>query len=327
MQRPFPPALRAPFFLLAAALAAGSLAGAAPRPPKAPSAIAPAYRSAYLLSFRSPDLLANRADDRWGRGDSRLYVGRIATDLPVWLRWKGKEIEAAREAGRPVLLSLHVHSGFGTGLVTYTQDLRRAEAVNYPWLVRQLEALGLNAPDVAVTVDTCNAQATAAHQLRPDLVPGGVAAFPPFARWRASYPERRQLDVGSAYRLYSLDRVRQQLRRPARGSRANVAAVSYEPLTDEERAGIRCHLYGQKGVIISTPALFNLLRLGPDGLAGTNTADLLHDRLELRVLPDSTLAGNLREFHRFDNFPFLAQAGITLPEKSAGAAPAAGKKE
>src|SRR4051794_20808457 len=115
MQRPSPPALRACLVLLTAAWVAAPRGAAAPCAPGTLSAVVAAYRSAYLLSFRSPDLLANRADDRWGRSDNRLYAGRIATDLPVWLRWKGKEIEAAREAGRPILLSLHVHSGFGTG--------------------------------------------------------------------------------------------------------------------------------------------------------------------------------------------------------------------
>jgi hypothetical protein len=280
--------------------------------------IAGGLRSAYILSFRSPDLLANRADDRWGRGDGRLYAGRIVSDLPTWLRWKVREIQAAREIGRPILLSLHVHSGFGTGLVSYTQDLRHAEAVNYPWLVRLLESCGLNQPDVMVTIDTCNAQATAAHQLRPDLVPGGVSAFGPFAAWRSRHPARRQMDVGSAYRLFSVDRVRRQLTASVRGNRENVNAVAYEPLTEDEKASLKLSLFGQKGVIISTPALFNLLRLGPAGLQATNTADLLHGRLELRILGDDTLAGNVREFRRFSDFSFLAQAGASLKAAANG---------
>src|SRR5262249_10837211 len=162
-----------------AAGAACGLAVASPRAARSSAAppVAAALRRAYILSFRSPDLLANAPDDRWGRRDGRLYAGRIATDFPVWLRWEAADAHAARAEGRPVVLALNVHSGFGTGLVTYAPDLGRAEAVNYPWLLRQVDEAGLNEPDVTITVDTCNAQATAAHQIRSDLVRAGVSAF------------------------------------------------------------------------------------------------------------------------------------------------------
>lgn len=272
--------------------------------------VVPSLRSAFILSFRSPDLTTNRPDERWGRQDGRLFPGRIISDFPKWLRWKQRDLWIARAAGRPIIVSLHVHSGFGTGLVTYTSDLKKAEAVNYPWLLRQLDAAGLNAPDVTVTVDTCNAQATAAHQLRRDLVPGGVAQFASFASWRRADAARQKMAVGAAYRLYSLDRVRLQLAPAARKNRANVQAVAYEPLTASEWAEIQCDLYGQKGVEVSTPALFNLLRLGPDRLKGTNTAHLLRDRLELRILGDNTLGGNNRELRLFQDTRFLAGSGI-----------------
>jgi hypothetical protein len=66
-------------------------------------------------------------------------------------------------------------------------------------------------------------------------------------------------------------------------------------------------MYGPKGVIIATPAFFNVLRLGPEP-RGTQTADLLTDRLELRVL-DGGLAQNRAEFARFQEYGFLAAAG------------------
>ena len=95
-----------------------------------------------------------------------MRPGMILTDLVPWLAWKMRDVEApARRAG-PSCSALDVHSGFGTGLVTYTADLQRRRQTNYPWLVRQMLKIGLNSPDVTVTIDTCNAQATAADHGR-----------------------------------------------------------------------------------------------------------------------------------------------------------------
>lgn len=268
----------------------------------------PHWQKAFLLSFRSPDLLSSDPDERWGEDDGRLVAGGILSDFPRWLEDEAPEIEKARAEKRPVLLSLHVHSGYGTGLVTYGRDLLTAEVVNYPWLVRQLSLRGLNAPDVTVVVDTCNAQATAAHQLRPDLVPAGVESFAPFRQWRAASPARKKLAVGEAYRIFTQDRVRTLLGKPsARKNRENVRAAAFEPLRPEERTGFQARLYGPHGVIFATPALFNVLRLGPSP-RGTLTAELLHDRLSTKMV-DGLLARNRIEFKRFTEFAFLKAAG------------------
>lgn len=276
--------------------------------------IHPYYQGAYIFSFRSPDLLGENPDEWWGRADRRLVAGAILTDFPHWLAEHATRIEQARTLERPIILALHLHSGFGTGLVTYTADLRRAEVANYPWLIRRLEEAGLDRDDVTVTVDTCNAQATAAHQIRPDLVPRGVAALAAFQQWRHAPPFRRRLSLGSAFRVFAEDHVAQHLGSAARGRRANVTAAAFAPLTPEERQRFRAHLYGPKGVIIATPAFFNLLRLGPEP-RGTQTADLLHDRLETRVL-DGGLAQNKMEFARFREFGFLAAAGAGDPDEA-----------
>jgi hypothetical protein len=320
--------------LLSLTLAAASCPVlAAPAPLR--GQVHPAWRDAYVLSFRSPDLLTNDPDERWGKEDGRLVCGGILSQFPAWLREQGPAIAWARREGRPVLLSLHVHAGFGTGLVTYTADLRRAEVANYPWLIRQLMDAGLGTDDVTVTVDTCNAQATAAQQIRPDLVPGGVAAWPPFARWRRADPARKRLPLRSAYRIFAQDHVRTQLSRAARGRRSNVHAVQFEPLTRDERSQFQARLFGPKGVIFATPAFFNVLRLGPRP-RGTYTANLLTDRLETHVL-ESGQPRNEAEFRAFRDFRFLASAGLgdapetpktaqrDSPEEAAAAAPEAGE--
>ena len=58
------------------------------------------------------------------------------------------------------------------------------------------------------------------------------------------------MPIGQAYRLYSTDRVREQLARRWRRDRANVQSIPFPPLTDEERTQISFHLYGQRGVIL-----------------------------------------------------------------------------
>lgn len=267
----------------------------------------PYWEKAYVLSFRSPDLLTNDPDERWG-ADGRLTSGGILTDLEPWLRSHGGAIEEARRRKRRVLLSLHTHSGYGTGLVTYSTNLQRAQVANYPWLLRVLSNTGLNTERVTVVVDTCNAQATAAMQIRPDLVPAGVESFAPFKRWRARAKARRALPLETAWALFARDRVAEHLGRPARGKRANVAAVPFAPLDREERRAFRGRLYGQKGVIYATPGFFNLLRLGPD-VRGTLTANLLTDRLSPVVI-DSLLSQNKAEFRRFREFAFLDAAGM-----------------
>ena len=45
--------------------------------------VASPFREAYILSFRSPDLVRPVPEDRWGQKDERFYWGRIATDFPV----------------------------------------------------------------------------------------------------------------------------------------------------------------------------------------------------------------------------------------------------
>lgn len=267
----------------------------------------PEYQGAYLLSFRSPDLLTDDVDERWGRADRRLVSGGILSDFPNWLREHAHHIEDARDLHRPIILSLHVHSGFGTGLVTYSGDLKRAEVANYPWLIRQLEDARLDRDDVTVTVDTCNAQSAAGHQIRPDLAPKGVEGWAPFQQWRRAIPFRQRLTLASAYRVFAQDHVASHLGGKYRGHRASVTAASFVPLTHSERSDFQARVYGQSGVIIATPALFNVLRLGPD-LRGTHTANLLTDRLELRVL-DGGLNQNRAEFARFQEFGFLAAAG------------------
>src|SRR5262249_4716166 len=102
---------------------------AAPRSGDARTAgtVDPYWGRAYVLSFRSVDLLTDEADEQWGRRDARLVSGGILSDFPRWLRCQVGCIDLARAAHRPFLLSLHVHSGYGTGLVTYSDDLQRAE--------------------------------------------------------------------------------------------------------------------------------------------------------------------------------------------------------
>ena len=288
--------------------------GAPARPVKpAPSGkwrqVHPQWQRAYIFSFRSPDLLSSEADEHWGKSDNRLVSGMILSDFPVWLGEHREAIEAARADGRPILLSIHVHSGYGTGLVTYNRNLTKAEVATYPWLVRQLMEHGLAESDVTVAVDTCNAQATAAHQLRPDLIPAGVAAWSQFARWRNAHPARKSLSTEEAYRLFSADRVRQHLAKRARGDRRNVDVAALQPLSPSERREFRARLYGPRGVILATPAFFNLLRLGYN-TSGTLTANLLTAPLSGQVV-DSLLPRNKAEFKRFTEFAFLNTAGLS----------------
>src|SRR5205807_6830190 len=79
-------------------------------------------------------------------------------------------------------------------------------------------------------------------------------------------------------------------------------------------------------VIVGTPAMFNVLRLGCGGLRGTDTADLLHDPLDTVVLGDRSLGRNMREFRQYRNFPFLAQAGARPAKKAPPKAVAAKPK-
>ncbi|MGV3719712.1 MAG: hypothetical protein ACO1SX_02285 [Actinomycetota bacterium] len=291
----------------------GALAWAAPADRSQWSQVHPRWRRAYVLSFRSPDLLSNEADERWGAEDGRLASGGILTDFPDWLEEHAEAIEDARDAGRPILLSIHTHSGYGAGLTTYSRDLLRAETATYPWLVRELLDAGLGEPDVTVAVDTCNAQATAYYQLRSDLQPAAVAAWAPFKKWRAKDPARRKLSVSDAYRLFAQDHVAAHLRSPAKGKRSNVQALPWGPLAREERRAFRARLYGPRGVILATPAFFNLLRLGPD-VSGTLTADLLTGPLRGDHV-DGFLARNKGEFRRFTQYGFLAAAGVDLDER------------
>jgi hypothetical protein len=270
----------------------------------------PRWQRAFILSFRSPDLLSNEPDERWGASDGRLVSGDILSDFPRWLEEQRRAIDEARDDDRPILLSLHVHSGYGTGLVTYSPDLRTAEVANYPWLVRQLDDAGLNEDDVTVAIDTCNAQAAAAHQLRPDLVPRGIEAWPPMIRWRRAHRLRRSMPLEQAWPLFAADRVSPHLARPGTGRRRNVIATAMHPLTRRERRQLRADLYGPRGVILATPALFNLLRLGRN-TRGTLTANLLRDPLERRVI-DSYLSQNTAEFRRFREYAFLSAAGEEL---------------
>jgi hypothetical protein len=295
----------------------GALAWAAP-PERRWSQVHPRWTRAYVLSFRSPDLLSNEPDERWGGEDGRLAAGGILTDFPDWLAEHARAIDDARDDGRPILLSLHTHSGYGAGLTTYSRDLLRAETVTYPWLVRQLLDAGLGETDVTVAVDTCNAQATAYYQLRADLEPAAVAAWAPFRKWRAKDPARVKLPLAAAYRLFTQDHVSAHLRAPAKGKRGNVEAEAWEPLTREERRDFQARLYGPRGVILATPALFNLLRLGPD-VSGTLTANLLTAPLRGQQV-DGFLARNKGEFRRFTQFEFLASAGESRPERRAAAA-------
>jgi hypothetical protein len=290
-------------------LLCGSLSAALAReaPERAWKQVHPYYRDAYVLSFRSPDLLSNEADERWGAEDGRLVSGAMLTDFPAWLQEQKPSLDAARGQGRRILLSLHVHSGYGSGLVTYAPDLRTAEAGNYPWLVRTLTKLDLGTDDVTVAIDTCNAQATAAYQLRPDLYKAGVAAWPDFNRWRKASPARLKLATNEAFRVFIQDHVRLHLSGSARRSRNNVRAEKYAPLTQAERMAFRAKLYGPRGVILATPTLFNLLRLGPNP-QNTMTANLLTARLDGRVV-DGYMGRNKAEFRKFKEFGFLAAAG------------------
>jgi hypothetical protein len=283
----------------------------------------PHWRDAYVFSFRSPDLLSDQPDEQWGVEDGRLIAGGILSDFPGWLAEHADEVEDARRDGRPILLSIHTHSGFGAGLVTYSRDLQHAEAANYPWLIRQLSAAGLNAPDVTVAVDTCNAQGTAFYQLRPDLQPAMVQAFGDFARWRKANPARMKLTAGTAYRVFTQDHVAAHLGGKGRGQRENVLAERWEPLRPEERRELRVRLYGPRGVILATPTFFNLLRLGPEP-RGTLTGNLLTARLKGEQI-DGLLAQNKSEFKRFQEFAFFQAAGdeptqATEPETRRAAA-------
>jgi hypothetical protein len=278
----------------------------------------PYWQRAYVLSFRSPDLLTNEADEQWGSDDGRLVSGGILTDFPAWLGEQKEALRQARAEGRPILLSIHVHSGYGTGLVTYSADLKRAEVANYPWLLRQLSAAGLGSADVTVAVDTCNAQATAAHQIRPALIPGGVNAWKPFIAWRAASRVRKTLPLAEAYRVFERDYVATHLEGPAKGRRMNVTAASFLPLTAAsflpltaaERGTFAARMYGSRGVILATPTFFNLLRLGPEP-RGTLTANLLTDRLGSQ-LEEGLLDRNKADFAKFRDFRFLASAGLPL---------------
>lgn len=294
-----------PLLALVCAIATGGIRTAAAQNPRW-GQVHPHWWGAYVASFRSPDLLTDDPDEQWGRDDGRLVSGGILSDFPTWLADRAPDFEEARRDGRPIILSLHLHSGFGTGLVSYSQDLRTAQVANYPWLIRALLAADLADVDVTVTVDTCNAQATAAHQVRPDLVPRGVAAWSPFASWRR-HPARKALSQAEAYGLFSRDRVSAELHPAAARRRANVAAAPFVPLTRSERRLFRAALYGPRGVIFATPALANVLRLGPEPRK-TLTAELLRDRLETRMV-DNWLSLNRREFQSFREFAFFSVAG------------------
>lgn len=302
--------LRTGFFAIAAA-GAVLLAGTAPHPVTAAGTssaqVHRRWHRVFLLSFRSLDLLSNDPDEQWGIADGRLTSGQILTDFPLWLQEHQTALQAAREEGRPILLSLATHGGYGTGLVTYSGDLTKAQVANYPWLIRRLIEAGLTDEKVTVAVDTCNAQATSAHQLRPDLIPGAINAWGPFAQWMRADPQRGKISTSEAYALFAQDRVRAHLAKTARGSRRNVVASEFVPLTAEERGKFKGRIYGPKGVIFGTPALFNLLRLGLD-TRGTYTANLLSAPLETRVM-DGGRAVNEAEFRRFKDFAFLDTTG------------------
>lgn len=306
-------------------LITGALAWAAPREADRWSQVHPHWRRAYVISFRSPDLLSNEPDERWGQQDGRLVSGGILSDFPIWLAEHSDAIEEARQDGRPILLSIHAHSGYGAGIITYSRDLQRAEAVTYPWLMRQLQDAGLGDADVSVAVDTCNAQATAYYQIRPDLQPSAVAAWVDFKRWRGRHPARYKLPLAEAYRLFTQDHVAAHLRRPGRGKRAHVKALQWEPLQEGERREFRAQLYGPKGVILATPAFFNLLRLGPNP-RGTLTDNLLTAKLSGRHV-DGFLTRNKGEFRRFTQFGFLAAAGLEDRGDSSRGRTAAGTPE
>jgi hypothetical protein len=111
-----------------------------------------------------------------------------------------------------------------------------------------------------------------------------------------------------AYQRFTQSRVSDHLGGSAKGRSANVRAVPLEPLTAEERASFKANLYGQRGVILATPSLFNLLRLGPGGLKGSNTANLMKDRVDT-VWVGGYLKENNAEFRQFREFGFLANAG------------------
>lgn len=268
----------------------------------------PYWQDAYILSFRSGDLLTQEADERWGQKDGRLSCGGVISTFPTWLASHADAIQEARRHRRKVLLSLHMHSGYGTGLVSYTPDIQTAEVVNYPWLLRVLSENGLSSDRVTVAIDTCNAQAVAAMQIRPDLIPGGVGSFSAFKKWRSQAKARQSLPLDQAWQLFARDRVASHLYKPALGRRSQVTAVPYQPLSRDELKDFRARLYGQKGVILATPAFFNLLRLGPEP-KGTLTANLLKDPLSPAVV-DSLLTENKAEFKQFREFAFLDSAGL-----------------
>src|SRR5687767_3144827 len=79
----------------------------------------PRWNEVFLVSFRSLDLLSNDPDEQWGVADGRLTSGQILTEFPLWLQEHLPAIHAARAEGRPILISLVAHGGYGTGLVTY----------------------------------------------------------------------------------------------------------------------------------------------------------------------------------------------------------------
>jgi hypothetical protein len=170
---------------------------------------------------------------------------------------------------------------------------------------------GLAGSDVSVAVDTCNAQATAFYQIRPDLQPKGVEAWSDFRQWRAKAAARKKLSTANAYPVFSRDHVAAHLGRAARGKRENVRSASWQPLRAEERRAFRARLYGPKGVILATPTFFNLLRLGPDP-RGTLTENLLTARLRGNQI-DGLLARNKAEFKRFTEFEFLRWSGLEGP--------------
>ena len=267
----------------------------------------PYWRDAYVLSFRSPDLFSDQPDEQWGQEDDRLAAGGILSDFPDWLAEHVADFDAARRDRRPILLSLHTHSGYGAGLVTYSADLQRAEVANYPWLLRTLLDAGLGDSDVSVAVDTCNAQATSFYQIRPDLQPKLVEAWSDFRQWRAKEPARAKLSAATAYPLFSRDHVAAHLGRGGKGKRENVRSAPWQPLRSEERREFHARIYGPRGVILATPTLFNLLRLGPEP-RGTLTENLLTARLRGNQI-DGLLSRNKAEFGRFTEFDFLRQSG------------------
>src|SRR5688500_7596878 len=102
--------------LLAGMVALAAIVPAGARPASSSSGPHPRWKRVFLLSFRSLDLLSNDPDEQWGVHDGRLTSGQILTDFPIWLQEQQSAIRAAREEGRPILLSLVTHGGYGSGL-------------------------------------------------------------------------------------------------------------------------------------------------------------------------------------------------------------------